>query len=360
MSGPDLDDLFSLPDYERRAHERLDARADAYIAGGAADEHTLADNVAAWRRRLIRPRVFTGAVPSTTTRVLGRPRPHPVMIAPTAFATLCHPDGETGLARAAAATDTVYCLATLAGTSPAALAEAVPEADRWFQLYALRDRGLTRDLIGRAREHGYEALVVTADRAVPGVRDRELRHAVRFGVAGATAPDLDRAIGSSAPADFSGMIDPQLRWDDLADFAGLGLPVLVKGILTAEDARLARDHGAAGVVVSNHGGRQLDTVLATADALPEIVAAVGDDLDVLVDGGIRRGTDVLKALALGARAVMIGRPSLWGLAAGGSDGARRVLEILVSELRTAMALTGVADVAALGPQHLAPAPGAGG
>jgi 4-hydroxymandelate oxidase len=356
MSGLHPDALLSLADYERAAEQRLPERAWAYISGGAADEITMTDNVAAWQRWLIRPRMFTGATPDTAVELLGVRRPHPVVVAPTAFAGLCHPSAETGLARAATATGSVFCLATLAGTAPAELAEEVPEVRRWFQLYVLRDRGLTHELIQRARDHGFEALVVTADRPVIGVRNRETRHSVRFGVAGATAPQLDRAIGSDSPTDFSQEIDPHVRWEDLATFADAGLPVIVKGILTAQDARLARDHGAAAVVVSNHGGRQLDTVPAGADALSEVADAVGSELDVLVDGGIRRGTDVLKALALGARAVMVGRPLLWGLGVDGPDGARRVLEILIAELETAMALAGVAGATAVARELVAPAP----
>ena len=355
MSDPDPDGLLSLADYERAAGERLTTRAWAYISGGAGDELTLADNVAAWQRWLIRPRMFTGVTPSTEIELLGVRRPHPVIVAPTAFAGLCHPDAEPGLARAATATGSVFTLATLAGTAPAQLAAEVPEASRWFQLYVLRDRGLTQELIARARDHGFEALVVTADRPVLGVRNTEGRGEVRGGVV-AAADNIGGAIGSASPADYGPLIDPHVRWEDLATFADAGLPVIVKGILTAHDARLARDHGAAGVVVSNHGGRQLDSVMAGADALPEIADAVGSDIDVIVDGGIRRGTDVLKALALGARAVMVGRPGLWGLAVDGTAGAQRVLEILIAELMTALTLAGVADARSVARELVVPAP----
>jgi isopentenyl diphosphate isomerase/L-lactate dehydrogenase-like FMN-dependent dehydrogenase len=222
---------------------------------------------------------------------------------------------------------------------------------RWFQLYVFTDRGVTRELVATAEAEGYEALVLTADRPVLGVRERERRHDVR-GISPA-----DGTVGGASPADFSARIDGALAWSDVEAFASeSGLPVIVKGILTAADARLALAHGAAGVVVSNHGGRQLDTVLSGADALPAIADAVGDELDVLVDGGIRRGTDVVKALALGARAVMVGRPLLWGLAVDGSAGARHVLELLLSELATALALTGTPSAAALDASFVAPAP----
>jgi 4-hydroxymandelate oxidase len=352
MTDADLDALLTLADFEAEAQHRLDEQARAYVGGGAGDEQTVAENLAAWRRWLIRARVFPGAVAGTEVELLGRARPHPVIVAPTAFAGLCHPEGEAGIARAAAATGTVMCLATLAGMSPARLAAAVPEVDRWFQLYVLRDRGMTQELIEQARDSGFAALVVTADRPVIGVRNTEARHAVRSSGPG-PAPDLDRAIGSDTPADYGAMIDPAVRWEDLSVFAQAGLPIIVKGILTGEDARLARDHGAAAVVVSNHGGRQLDGVPAGADVLAEVVDAVGSELDVIVDGGIRRGTDVLKALALGARAVMIGRPTLWGLASGGSAGTQRVIEILLGELTTALTLAGVTSPAQLDRSFLA-------
>ena len=348
----------TLADYELAAQTQMSDRARGYINGGATDEITLADNLDAWRRLALRPRVFTGlADPDPGIELLGRRRPHPLVIAPTAFAALTHPDAEPGIARAAAATDTIMCLSTLAGTSPAALAQAMPGAPRWFQLYVFSDRGVTRDLIAAAEADGYEALVVTADRPVLGIRERELRGRVRGGAAAAAGFSTGgRGIGGDAPVDFSAQIDASVTWSDVETFAAeSGLPVIVKGILTEHDARLALAHGAAGVVVSNHGGRQLDTTLSGADALPEIADAVGDKLDVLVDGGIRRGTDVVKALALGARAVMVGRPLLWGLGVAGSAGAQRVLEILLAELRNALTLTG-APAAGLDASFIAPAP----
>jgi 4-hydroxymandelate oxidase len=322
----------SIADYERAAAKCMSDDAQSYIGGGAGNEITLRDNEAAWRRLALRPRVLGApAGADTGVELLGVRRRHPVLVAPTAFARLTHPDGEMGLARAAAATSTIMCLATLASVSPAAVSAEVPGATRWFQLYVFSDRGASRELVSLAAAHGYEALVVTVDRPVLGVRERELRAVVRE----------TEALGYERPTDTSAVIDPQLRWSDIEQLvADSPLPVLVKGVLTAEDGRLAAEHGAAGVIVSNHGGRQLDTVLAGADALPEIVDAVGDRLDVLVDGGIRRGTDVVKALALGARAVLIGRPLLWGLAVDGAAGAQRVLEILLAEVENALTLVG--------------------
>jgi isopentenyl diphosphate isomerase/L-lactate dehydrogenase-like FMN-dependent dehydrogenase len=347
----------TLAEYEREALARMSPEALGYIEGGAGDEVTLADNVAAWRRWALRPRMLVGASgcnPAVT--VLGVRRPHPVMVAPTAFQRLAHPDGEVAIARAAAATGTVMCVSTFASAGAATVAEAVPEVARWFQLYALTDRGATRALIEDAARGGYEALVVTVDRPVLGIREREWRVSVRDPVVDIPLHDPGQTPGVPTAALY-GEIDPDLRWSDIERFvADSELPVLVKGILTAEDAELAVAHGAAGVVVSNHGGRQLDTVLSGADALVPIADAVADRIDVLVDGGIRRGTDVAKALALGARAVLVGRPVTWGLAVAGADGARHVLETLLGEFVNALALIGCPRAADLDSSFVTAAP----
>jgi len=341
--------LLSVADYEQAALARMSSEALVYIGGGAGDEVTLADNVAAWGRLALRPRVLVAAGQcDPAVQVLGARRPHPLIVAPTAFQRLVHPDGEIATARAAAATGAVMCVSTFASTGVAALAEAVPDAARWFQLYVLSDRGETRAMIEAAAHSGYEALVITVDRPVLGLRERELRVRFRDPAAGPTDGGPDR-------------IDANLSWDDLAGLAEVAqLPVLLKGVMTAEDARLAVEHGAAGVIVSNHGGRQLDGVLAGADALAPIVDEVDGRIDVLVDGGIRRGTDVVKALALGARAVLVGRPLTWGLAVAGTDGAQRVIEILLAELLNALALVGCPRAADLHRGFLAPAPWSAG
>jgi isopentenyl diphosphate isomerase/L-lactate dehydrogenase-like FMN-dependent dehydrogenase len=350
--------LLSLADYERAAEAVLDPATFAYYAGGAGDELTMRDNIAAWQRLVLHPRTLVGVGQrDTSVTVLGRKRAHPLIIAPTAYHRLAHPDAELATATAAAVTQTIVCLATFATTTPAALAEAVPDAPRWFQVYVLTDRGLTREIVARAIEHHYEALVVTADLPVVGARDRELRSEAIVHSPTGDAIDQAALAGASSPADFAANIDPDLRWSDIEQLAADSqVPVIVKGILTPEDAVLAVEHGAAGIVVSNHGGRQLDTVLASADALGPVVEAVGDRLEVLVDGGIRRGTDVLKALALGARAVMVGRPVLWGLAVDGAAGAQRALEILLDEFDKSLALTGTPRAEDLSSSLVTPAP----
>ena len=331
----------NVADYERLASEVLEAGPREYFAGGAADERTLRDNVEAFRRWQLRPRVLVDvAEVSTQATVLGEPS-MPILAAPVAFQLLAHPDGEAGMARAAAAVGTVMCLSTLATARPSEVAAAAPDARLWFQLYCFRDRGITDALLAEAVESGFEAIVLTVDAPVPGRRERDLR--TGFAVPPELVPSL-AATGSDRPASVAevlGLVDPSLTWGDLESLAGAcRLPVLVKGVLTAADARLAVEHGAAGVIVSNHGGRQLDGVPATIDALPEVVEAVAERAEVFMDGGVRRGTDVLVALALGARAVLVGRPPLWGLAVGGEDGAQRVLEILRDELELALSLCG--------------------
>ena len=333
----------TLPEFEAAARAALDAGAFGYISGGATDEWTLAENVAAWRRLALLPRVLTGTGPGvdTSVMVLGAALPHPVIAAPMAYQGIAAADGEVALARAAAATATTLCLSTLSTVSARDLAIAVPDARRWFQVYVFTDRGVTDHLIESAIAFGYEALVITVDFPISGLRERDVRtgFVVSQPVPSLTPAGLDRGF---EPHLTERVVDPRLTWDDLAGIvARHRVPVLVKGILRAGDALLAVDHGAAGVVVSNHGGRQLDGTPATATVLGGIVDAVGDRGDVLVDGGIRRGADVVRALALGARAVMVGRPLYWGLAAGGAAGARRVLELLVAETASALTLLGV-------------------
>jgi 4-hydroxymandelate oxidase len=356
------EDLICVADFERVAAERLDAGTAGYFFGGAGDELTLAENVAAWRRRRLRPRMLAGHSEwQTGVEVLGAEVSMPVLVAPVAYQRLVDPGGEVAMARAAGAAGTAMCLSTLATVRPGEIAAAAPEGRHWFQLYCFRDEGVTRALMDEAIESGFKAIVVTVDAPRGGNRERDLRTGFKV-PEGLGVPSVQAALGSARAVTIEetfALMDPALSWTDLGDLASeCSLPVLVKGVLTAEDATLAVEHGLAGIVVSNHGGRQLDRALATADALPEIVDAVEGRAAVLVDGGIRRGVDVAIALALGADAVLVGRPALWGLAAGGEEGARRVLDLLREELELTLALCGCASPAELTRAHVQRAPAA--
>ena len=283
----------------------------------------------------------------------------PILVAPVAYQRLVDDEGERAMARAAAAAGTAMCLSTLATTRPAELAAAAPEGRHWFQLYCFRDEGVTRALMDEAVESGFEAIVVTVDAPRGGRRERDLRTGFKL-PEGLGVPSVQDALGSDRSVTIEetfSLMEPALDWADLERVASESkVPVLVKGVLTGEDGALAVEHGAAGVVVSNHGGRQLDCVSPTAEVLPEVVDAVEGRIAVLVDGGIRRGGDVAMAMALGADAVMVGRPALWGLAAGGEAGVRRVLELLRDELELALALCGCGSPAELDRTHVRQAP----
>ncbi|MFL5894030.1 MAG: alpha-hydroxy acid oxidase [Thermoleophilaceae bacterium] len=342
-------------DYERIFEETLDAGAFGYFTGGADDEHTLRDNVDAFTRWKLRPRMLVDVRdPSTETTVLGDQVSMPLLVSPTAFQRMAHPDGEPATARAAAAAGTLMCLSTIATATPADVAAAAPGAPRWFQLYWFRDEGITRSLVDQAVEADFRAIVLTID--APGTlgrRERDLRSGFTVDE---PIPAFAAATGrpsGATPAEVFSLIEAGLTWRDLERLRAMSdLPVVAKGVLTREDARLAVDAGVDAIVVSNHGGRQLDTVLAGVDALPEVVDEVAGEAEVFVDGGVRRGTDVLKALALGARAAMIGRPVLWGLAAGGEQGVAGVLEMFRREIALAMVLAGCAGCASVTRDHV--------
>jgi isopentenyl diphosphate isomerase/L-lactate dehydrogenase-like FMN-dependent dehydrogenase len=350
-----MGDPVNVADFEQLAQERLDPGLAGYIAGGAGDEATLADNVAAFRRWVLRPRVLVDVDSvSAETTVLGEQVSMPLLVAPTALQRLVTEDAEAAMARACAAVGTVMCLSSLGSMGPAELAAAAPGCKRWFQLYWSRDRDFTRDLLAAVRDSDYDALVLTVDLPLAGRRERDVRAAFRL------PPDLampnlpTTLVGAD---DFhlalGDVVDRSLTWRDLEWLRSeSALPLVVKGVLTAEDAELACVHGAAGLVVSNHGGRQLDGVAAGLDALPEVVEAVAGRAEVYVDGGIRRGTDVLKALALGARAGLVGRPPLWGLAVDGEAGATRVLELLREEILLGLVLLGCPSPAAVTREHV--------
>lgn len=345
----------NLFDYEQLAAERLPQMTYDYFASGAHDELTLRENRAAFERIALRPRVLVDVSErDTSTELLGRRHPLPLLVAPMAFAKLAHPDGELAIARAAGDAGVTMTLSTLATATLEDVAGAAA-APLWFQLYVFRDRGVTRSLVERAETAGYEALVVTVDAPLAGRRERDARN--RFVLpeglfAENLVSDEQRRLPAGADSGLAlyvaSLFDQSLTWADIEWLRSITrLPVLVKGLLRGGDAALAVEHGAAGVIVSNHGGRQLDTAVAAIDALPEVVAAVDGRAEVLVDGGVRRGTDILKAVALGARAVLAGRPLLWGLAVDGEQGARRVLETLRREFDLAMALCGCPTVEAI-------------
>ena len=329
---------------EAAARAALPKEAFDYFAGGAFDERSLAANLADWAALRLRPRVLRDvATVDPGTTLLGRPVAHPIVVAPTAFHRMAHPDGEPATARGAAAAGAHFVLSTRSTTPVEDVARALEGRPFWFQVYVLRDRELTVDLVQRAKAAGATALVLTVDVPRLGRRLRDLVNDFVLPAHLGTVESLDR------PGDLADQ-DPSLTFDDIGWLReAAGLPVVVKGVLRGDDARRCVDAGASAIVVSNHGGRQLDTALSGSAAMPDVMAAVRDRCEVYVDGGVRRGTDIVKALALGARAVLVGRPVLWGLATGGADGVTAVLGELVAELELAMALCGcrtVEDVAA--------------
>ncbi|HEY2065579.1 MAG TPA: alpha-hydroxy acid oxidase [Gemmatimonadaceae bacterium] len=345
----------TIADLHELAAARLPRAAYDYYASGAEDEHTLAENEAGWARVRLRPRCLVDvSTRDLSTTVLGKHVSMPVLVAPTAFQRMAHPDGELATARAASAAATVMVLSTLATTTLEDVAAAYDAkrrdaGGRWFQLYVYRDRGVTRALVERAEAAGYDALVLTVDTPYLGRRLRDVRNGFALpqglsvaNLVGHGKGALGEAAGESGLAAYvTAMLDPSLTWRDVEWLRSITrLPVVIKGVLRDDDARLAASHGASAVVVSNHGGRQLDGAISTAAALPEVVDAVGDALEVYVDGGVRRGSDVLRALALGARAVLVGRPVLWGLACDGEPGVATALEMLRAELDLSMALAG--------------------
>jgi 4-hydroxymandelate oxidase len=347
MDSRDFDEL------EQRARQKLTPGAFAFAAGGADDEITLADNIAAWRRLRLAPRMLRDVTAiDTSVRVLGARIAAPLMVAPTGRHRLFHPDGERATARGAAAAGVPYVMAT---TSTVTIEDVAMErraaserllSPQWFQLYLPHDRSVTEGLVDRVAAAGFGAVVLTVDQPVYGASPRAARAPLEAG------PDIRAVNLPGQPvaahgygAAHSGTVTFPATFDDLAWLVRRApVPVLVKGILRADDAQRCVELGARGIIVSNHGGRHLDAAIATADALPEIAAAVGSKAEVYVDGGIRRGTDIVKALALGARAVLIGRPAVWGLAIAGADGVRDVLEHLRGELTRTMALCGVAKL----------------
>lgn len=347
-----LDSVVNLRELQDLARPRMEPPAYDYVVGGSWDEITLHENEAAFARRRLLPRVLVDVSRiELSTTMLGRSVSMPLGLAPTAYGRYAHPEGELASARAASAAGVIMCLSTLSSYSLEQVAEASGAGPRWFQLYAHRDRERNRALLDRAREAGYSAIVLTVDLPMAGYRERDLRNRL-------PPPDaLGNLEVQPTEAEFSdflrGYNDAGLTWDGLAWLRETArLPLVVKGIMTVADARLAVEHGVDGIVVSNHGGRQLDRAPATLDVLESITEAVAGRLEVYLDGGVRRGTDILMALALGARAVFFGRPYLYGLAVGGEAGVARALSLIRAELETAMVLLGVRSPAEVRRAHL--------
>jgi L-lactate dehydrogenase (cytochrome) len=374
-----LDRALTIDDLRRLARRRLPRAVFDFVEGGAGDERTVARNRAAFERLLFRPRALVDVSKrDQATVVLGERVATPVLVSPTGMAGLCWPKGEVAAARGAQDAGTIYTLSTHSSCSIEEVA-AGAAGPLWFQLYVWQNRDLTRSFVDRARAAGYRALVLTVDVPIISRRERDIRNGFtippRITVRNALdtlrrvgwmrrvllGPRLTLANLVGAPGaprtdivTLGGVanrqVDPSVAWADLAWFRSLWHgPLVLKGVLTAADARRAVDHGVDGLIVSNHGGRQLDGTPASIEALPEIADAVGDRIEVLLDGGVRRGADVVRALALGARAVMVGRPYLYGLAAGGQAGVRRALRILAGEVDHTLALVGVPRAGDLDP-----------
>jgi 4-hydroxymandelate oxidase len=345
---------------EDQARRLLPPEVYDYLAGGAEDERSLNDNVAAWARLRLRPRILRDVTDvSVATTVLGIPVRSPVLVAPVAFHRLAHPEGEVGMARASAAAGSLMVVSTRASMTVEDIAAAAPELPLWFQVYVLQDRPWTAELVTRAARAGYRALVLTADTPHVGHRRRDAANGFVLppGVGMANLP-AGAELAVADPDDYPGAHQsPAVTFDDIGWLASISrLPIVVKGVLRGDDAVRCIDAGASALVVSNHGGRQLDGAVAGADALAEVVGASAGEVEVYVDGGIRRGSDVLKALALGARAVLVGRPLLWGLATAGADGAQGVLDQLGAELARDMGLAGACTVDDLTPDLVLPGP----
>lgn len=361
---PRLAGVVSLAEFEPLARLAMEPAAFDYVAGGSWDEISLTDNEAAWRRRRLRPRVLVDVRGvSTETTMLGENTMLPLAVAPMAAQGMVHPQAEIATAEAAAATGVPFILSTMSTCSIEDVASAVPDGVRWFQLYTQAEPRRTRELVQRAEAAGYGAIVLTVDLPLLGYRERDRRSGFELlGPHGNFAPAGDHAThGGGIHARGFDLLEAQLltglSWDDLGTIRGWSsLPLVLKGIMTAEDARLAVDHGVDAIVVSNHGARQLDRVQAPIDVLEEIAAAVDGRTEVWVDGGVRRGLDIAIARALGAQGVLLGRPILWALAAGGRAGVKRALAIVRDEFRIALALLGTPTPDHIGPAHVVPAP----
>ncbi len=358
----DSESLLNIDDYHRAARARLPKDVLDYYEGGALDEITLRENTAGWERLKLYYHVLAGVgTRDLSTTILGHFISLPIGVAPMAFQKLACAAGEIATAEAAKAVGTLFILSSFSNT---AMESVLPQAasPRWFQLYIYKDRGITNELVRRAEAAGAEAIVVTVDAPGLGTRERDVRNSFRLpddlaveNLVPLGKGNFPKVTGSGLAAYVRENFKSDLKFEDLDWLcACTRLAIVVKGVCRGDDARRAAEHGAKAVVVSNHGGRQLDTAPATCEALSAVAAAMGDLCEIYVDGGIRRGSDVLKAIALGARAVLIGRPILWGLRVGGAQGATNVLEILRRELDEAMLLCGCAKIGDINRSLLAP------
>ncbi|NXF48382.1 HAOX2 oxidase, partial [Oceanites oceanicus] len=345
--------MVCLSDFEAYAKKYLPKIAWDFFAAGADDCSTRDENILAYKRIHFRPRLLRDvSMMDIGTKILGTEISFPVGIAPTGFHQLAWPDGEKSTARAAKAMNTCYIASTYSTCTLEEISAAAPGGLRWFQLYIHRNRAVSQQLVQRAEALGFQGLVLTADLPYTGKRRDDVRNGFRL-PPHMKLKNLEGAfeVCKMSPS-FHSLLDPSVTWNDIYWLRSLThLPIIIKGILTKEDAELAVRHGVQGIIVSNHGGRQLDGVPATIDALVEVVEAVQSRVEVYLDGGIRKGSDVLKALALGAKCVFIGRPALWGLAYKGEEGLQEVLRILQDEFRLSMALAGCASISEIG-QHL--------
>ncbi|XP_053236701.1 2-Hydroxyacid oxidase 1 [Podarcis raffonei] len=348
-----------IADFEEHAKKFLRKSVYDYYKSGADDQQTLAENVSAFSRLRLYPRMLRNvSALDLSTSILGQKLSMPICVAATAMQCMAHADGEIATARACRSMGTGMMLSSWSTTSIEEVAQEAPETIRWLQLYIYKDREVTRSLVKRAEKAGYKGIFVTVDTPFLGKRLDDVRNKFQL------PPNLrmknfetnDLAFSSETGyGENSGLsvyvaeaIDPSINWEDMKWLRGLtSLPIVAKGILRADDAREAVKHGVNGILVSNHGARQLDGVPATVEVLPEIIEAVGGKVEVFLDGGVRKGTDVLKALALGARAVFVGRPVIWGLAYKGEEGVKEVLKILKEEFQLAMALSGCQNVEAI-------------
>ncbi|BES97478.1 unnamed protein product [Nesidiocoris tenuis] len=342
-----------VDEFEQLAKNKLPKNWLDYYASGSCSETTLRLNKSAFLKLRIKPRMLRDVSKlECSTRILGNKIPIPIGVSPTAMQKLACPEGEIANVKAVASTKSIYILSTLSTTSIEDVAAAAPDTIKWFQLYIYKDREITRNLVSRAERAGFQALVLTVDASVFGKRYADCRnkfslppHLELANLKGISSSTFEGSEGSGLQSYVNSLFDPTITWDDVKWLKSITkMPLVLKGILTAEDAKIAADMGVPAIMVSNHGGRQLDTCPASIEALPEIVKAVGDRCEVYLDGGIRYGTDIFKAIALGAKMVFVGRPAVWGLSCAGEEGVKKVLKILREEFQEAMALSGCVEL----------------